>query len=101
MAATWSEVLDLYGRALLDFDADVENGNAASARFGFEIPADLGPLPAELEAVAASLAGLSAQVERRVQDAIDDTARQQAAVTRARRQAVQGRPAAKYVDVNG
>jgi hypothetical protein len=100
MAATWSEVLDLYGRALLDFDADID-GNAATATFGFQIPADLGALPPELEPIAANLADLAAQVERRVQDALDDTGRQQAAVTRARRQAVQSRPAAKYIDVNG
>lgn len=101
MAATWSDVLDLYGRALLDFDADIDDGNAATATFGFQIPADLGPLPAELEPVAANLADLAARVERRVKDTIDDTGRQQAAVTRARRQAVQSRPVAKYIDVNG
>jgi len=101
MAATWSEVLDLYGRALLDFSAKLDEGDAAGATFAFQLPDDLGPLPPELEDVAANVARLSAQVEQHVRDAIDETVHEQAAVTRARRQAVRERPAAKYVDVNG
>jgi len=98
MAASWAEVLDLYGRALLDVERGFDDGIVAG--FSFEIPSELGPLPAELAGVAASVAALSARVEERTRQAMHETAHEQAAVTRARRQAMRDRPRAKYVDVS-
>lgn len=101
MAATWAEVLDLYGRALLDFDAALDSGTAATATFDFKLPDDLGPLPPEVAEVAANVAALSADVERHVRDAMDETAHERASVTRAKSLAVRERPPAQFVDVNG
>jgi len=100
MAANWSDVLDLYGRALLDFDAALGTGDASHASFDFKLPDDLGPLPPELAEVAASIAALSADVERHVREAMDETAHEQAAVTRARSLAARERRPAKFIDVN-
>lgn len=101
MAADWAEVLDLYGRALLDFDAALDSGDAAHAGFDFKLPDDLGALPPELADVAANVAALSADVERHVREAMDETAHEQAAVTRARSLASRERRRARFVDVNG
>ncbi|MGH8890400.1 MAG: hypothetical protein ACRDV3_11690 [Acidothermaceae bacterium] len=100
MATSWSEVLDLYGRALLDFDAALGTGDPAHASFEFKLPSDLGPLPPELADVAANVAALSADVERHVREAMDETAHEQAAVTRARSLAARERRQAKFIDVN-
>jgi hypothetical protein len=101
MAASWSEVLDLYGRALLDFDHEIEAGQASMAVFDFKLPDDPGPLPPELAEVAANIFDLSARVERRTRALMDEISREQATVTRARAQAQRTRPLAKFIDVNG
>jgi hypothetical protein len=101
MAASWAEVLDLYGRALTDFDEKLDAGETATAKFSFEMPADLGPLPPELAETAKAVAQTSARMEGRVREVMTQTAHEQAAVTRARAQAVRERPRAKFVDVNG
>ncbi len=98
MAASWAEVLDLYGRALLDVERGFDDGTVTG--FSFELPSELGPLPPELADVAAGVVALSARVEERTREAMHETAHEQAAVTRARRTALRGRPQAKYVDVS-
>ena|SRR5690242_17839282 len=101
MAASWAEVLDLYGQALAEFDEKLGAGEVSTAEFSFQLPADLGPLPPELAETASAVAHKSAQVEERVRDAMTHTAREQGSVTRARAQAVRERPQAKFIDVNG
>lgn len=100
MAASWSEVLDLYGRALLDVEHSLEQGAAATAQFTFTLPADLGPLPPELADVASNIAQMSARVEGHLRDAMHAIAAEQARLTKARRQTNRTRPPAKFVDVN-
>jgi hypothetical protein len=101
MAASWAEVLDLYGRALVDLDRGLDAGEHATTGFTFELPPDLGPLPPELAATASEVAEMSERIESRVREAMAATAREQAAVTRARTRPVRERPPAKFVDVDG
>jgi hypothetical protein len=101
MAATWSEVLDLYGRALLDVEHSLERGHAATVEFGFVLPPDLGALPPELAEVAASIAEMSSRVEGHIREAMHAVAAEQARLNRARRQTPRERPTPKFVDVNG
>ena len=101
MSGSWAEVLDLYGRALLDFEQGMAAGGAAGPAFDFTLPADLGPLPPELAGVASAVAELAARVEAGVRDAMAETAREQAAVSRARARMSKERPRAKFVDVEG
>ena len=99
MAMTWAEVLDLYGRALLDFEHELDGGTVGNFRFA--LPRDLGPLPPELAGTAAAVAERSARLEGRVREAMVETAREQVAVTRARRQAAREKPRPKFIDVEG
>lgn len=99
MAMSWSEVLDLYGRALLDFEHELDNGSVG--QFSFKLPRDLGPLPPGLAGVAVDVAERSARLESRVREAMVETAREQVAVTRARRQAARDKPRPRFVDVEG
>jgi hypothetical protein len=97
MAISWSEVLDLYGRALLDFEYELDNGSVGE--FTFTLPANLGPLPPELAPVAVDVAERSSRIEGRVREAMAQTAREQVAVTRARRRAARGRPRPRFIDI--
>lgn len=99
MAASWSEVLDLYDRALDNFQRQLQDGADANARFEFVLPPDLGPLPPELTEQARVVQEKSARVEETVRDAMTRTAREQAAVTRARAQATTSRKRPAFVDV--
>lgn len=99
MAASWSDVLDLYGRALDDFERQLDDGDNAGARFEFEMPRDLGPLPPELADQARVVQEKSARVENRVRDAMAETAHEQGAVTRARAHAIASRTTPRFVDV--
>lgn len=99
MSASWSDVLDLYDRALGDFQRQLEEGDTANARFDFALPPDLGPVPPELAEQALVVQEKSARVEERVRDAMTQTAREQAAVTRARAQATTARKRPAFVDV--
>lgn len=101
MAASWSQVLDLYGRALLEVEHSLERGDAASFEFGFVLPADLGPLPPELAEVASNVAELSARVEGHIRAAMQAVATEQVRLNRARRQSPRRRPLPKFVDVSG
>lgn len=101
MAASWDDVLDLYGRALDDFERQLDDGDAAKAHFDFAMPTGLGALPPELADRARVVQEKSARVEERVRDTMTHTAHEQSAVTRARAQAqatlARKRPA--FVDV--
>jgi hypothetical protein len=97
MATSWATALDLYDRALLDFD-DALDKNGETATFGFALPAHLGPLPPELHARAARIVEISARLERRVRAALADLAHEQAKLTRARKHRAD-RPRARFVDV--
>jgi hypothetical protein len=99
MAASWPDVLDLYGRALDDFERQLDDGADANARFEFAMPAGLGPLPRELADQARVVQEKSARVEERVRDAMAQTAQEQAAVTRARAQATAARKRPAFIDV--
>jgi len=99
MAASWSDVLDLYESALDDFQRQLDEGDNANARFAFKMPHDLGPLPPELAALARVVQEKSARVEERVRDAMTHTSREQSAVTRARAQATLARKRPAFVDV--
>jgi len=99
VAASWSDVLDLYGRALDDFERQLDEGHAPSAKFDFAMPPGLGPLPPELADVARVVQEKSARVEERVRDAMSQTAHEQSAVTRARAHATLARKRPAFVDV--
>jgi len=99
MAASWSDVLDLYGRALDDFERQLDDGDAANAAFEFEMPLGLGPLPPELASLARVVQEKSARVEERVRGAMTRTAHEQSAVTRARAQATLARKRPAFIDV--
>ncbi len=99
MAASWSDVLDLYDRALDNFERQLGDGDTAIARFEFELPPGLGPLPPELAEQARVVQAKSARVEERVRDVMTHTAHEQAAVTRARTQATLARRRPAFVDV--
>jgi hypothetical protein len=99
VAASWDDVLDLYGRALDDYQRQLEEGEPTDARFEFDLPPDLGPLPPELAEQARVVQEKSARVEDRVRDALAQTAHDQAAVTRARAQATTARKRPAFVDV--
>lgn len=99
MAASWSDVLDLYDRALDDFQRQLDEGDSANARFEFVMPPDLGPVPSELAEQARVVQAKSARVEERVRDAMTQTAHEQGAVTRARAQATTARKRPAFVDI--
>lgn len=99
MTASWSDVFDLYERALNDFERQLDAGSASVARFDFEMPPDLGPLPQELADVAHVVRERSARVEERVRDAMTQTAHERSAVTRARAQATPTRRPPVFIDV--
>ena len=99
MAASWSDVLDLYDSALDDFQRRLDDRESASARFEFVMPPDLGPFPPELAEQARVVQAKSALVEERVRDAMTQTSHEQAAVTRARAQATTARKRPAFVDV--
>jgi len=92
-------VLALYDRALGDFERQLDDGAVPDARFDFELPHDLGPLPPELAGLARVVQEKSARVEERVRDAMERTAHEQSAVTRARAQATLARKRPAFVDV--
>ncbi len=98
MAITWAEVLDLYGRALVEFDDALDESTSAHDDFEFELPDGLGPIPPELEPAATAVAEKSARIEQRVRDAMAVTAQQQAAVTRARASTTRRRRQANLTD---
>lgn len=99
MAASWSDVLDLYDRALDEFQRQLDEGDRANARFEFVMPSDLGPFPHELADQARVVQAKSARVEELVRDAMSKTAHEQTAVTRARAQATMARKRPAFVDV--
>ena len=99
MAASWADVLDLYDRALDNYQRQLDEGDTPKARFDFELPPDLGPVPPELAEQARVVQEKSARVEERVRDAMTQTAREQTAVTRARAQATMARKRPAFVDV--
>lgn len=101
MSASWSDVLDLYERALLDFEDGLRAGDQATLSFDFRLPVGLGPLPAELGEAAATVAEHAGRVEDQVRDAMAATAREQGAVARARSHATRTRPQARFIDVEG
>jgi hypothetical protein len=101
MSASWSNVLDLYERALLDFEDGLRAGDKATLSFDFRLPEGLGPLPAELADAAAAVAEHAGRVEDQVRDAMAATAREQATVARARSHATRTRPPARFIDVEG
>jgi hypothetical protein len=97
----WSASLDDFGRALLEFDDRLDVDVSDAGVFSFELPKDLGPLTPELLGVAKALMAMTAQMERRVRELQSEVEREQMAVTRARSQAVQERPRAHFIDVQG
>lgn len=97
MATSWATALDLYDRALLQFD-DSLGEDAETASFDYALPADLGPLPAELHARARRIVDISARLERRLRSALADLAQEQAKITRARKHRAD-RPRSRFVDV--
>jgi len=96
----WQSALDEYGRALLDFEHSFE-ADPRHCVFAYQLPADLGPLPAELTAIALNLFDRARAVESRVQAAMIEVARQRVAITHARTAMTRNRPNARFVDVQG
>jgi hypothetical protein len=99
VSTTWVEVLDNYGRALLDFERAIEAGEAATAQFDFALPTGLGPLPPTLRQTATEVAQLSARVENQVRSLMEETTQAMGAVTRAKSRMTRERPRARFVDV--
>lgn len=97
MVTNWATALDLYGRALLDFGAALDE-DPETATFDFEVPAGLGALPHELHDRARHVADASAQLEERLRAALADLAHEQAKLTRARKHRAD-RPQPRFVDV--